>query len=480
MKRYYDMVIKDQNHRIIKLMKTDRRLVLWGLFFFGLWGVLLVLNQLPNPLVPFLFAISRSISALPLFLHYPTDWFAPPVFLFWNGLRSIFRPISWMIQGNIDVQLPTSLSENINLLCWVLAIQILATSAYLFAFYDYHSTKRIRLLAQRINLRFSGHWEISRLMLVFSLSLPIAVGAYFFILSTMDIESIWDLLLKWRSKQKLMEGKFYPFTFLNLFALVILMLMVCSWRNKGLQVSNWFGFLGLIVYSGAIASFGFRGYVVQVWIMAAGLYHYLVKRLPLKAIIYLLGTIFLFAFFSFQIRYAAFEGEIVEGWRPNITITTEALMQMMEIDLSTRGLDNQLIAFYVFPNHIPFQWGKSWLTLLTLPIPRTIWKEKPVLTPGGLVRDQFFQGGGSLPLGYLGDLYANFHIPGVLIGYWILGLYHRFLYEWRKKHFQNLSINFLYIVFLTNFTTLEPLSFIHAAMYCLPAILIVKFVEAKR
>ncbi|MCS7192026.1 MAG: oligosaccharide repeat unit polymerase [Armatimonadetes bacterium] len=477
------MITEAKRSRIVKLMKSSIRgnyLILWNFFFGGLWGILHFLNQLPNSLIPLLFAISWSMSVLPLFLHYPIDWFAPPIYLFWNGLRNILRPVSWMIQGDIDVRLPTTLSENINLLCWVLGTQILAFGLYLIAFYDYHHVRWVRSFAQRFYARFSGNWQIYRLKLLFLFSLPIAVGAYFFILSTAGIESMWELLLGWRSKQKLMEGKFYPFTVLSLFALVILMQMSYCWKERKERVFNWIGLVGLVIYSGAIALFGFRGYVVRVWIMAAGLYHYLVRRLSLKAIVFLLGTVFLFALVSFQIRYAAFKGKITEGKIPDVSITTEVIAQMIEMDLSTRGLDNQLIAFYVFPNHISFQWGKSWLALLTLPIPRAIWKEKPVLTPGGLVRDQFFQSGGSLPLGYLGDLYANFHIPGVLIGYWILGLYHRFLYEWRKKNLQNLSINFLYIVFLTNLTTLEPLSFIHAGIYCLPSILLVKFVETKK
>lgn len=476
-------MMSERKNRTLKTMKSNNnnnRFTLWLLFFFGLWVTLLSLNQLPNLLVPFLFTILWSISILPLFLHYPVDWFAPPIYLFWNRLRDIFRPILWMLQGDIDVRLPTNLSENINLLCLVLVTQILAYSIYLITFYSSPYVKWIKLLVERFNVRFSDNWQISRLKLLFLVSLPITLGVYFFILSTSGIESVWDLLSGWRSKQKLMEGKFYPFTILIGFALVILMLIAYNWRKEKMRIFRSINFLNLIIYSIAVASLGFRGYVVRVWIMAAGLYHYLVRRLSLSVIICLLLAIFLFALASFQVRYAAFRGEIIEGWIPSITITTEAIMQMIETDLSTRGLDNQLIAFYVFPDCIPLQWGKSWLALLTLPIPRVIWKEKPTLTPGGLVRDLFFQGGGSLPLGYLGDLYANFHIFGVLLGYWILGLYHRFLYEWRKKYFQNLSVNFLYIVFLTNFTTLDPLSFIHAAMYCLPAVLLIKFVEAKR
>lgn len=476
------MVTKRKNGtpKSVKPNNDGNRFIFWFLLFFGLWGTLSSLNQLPNSLIPLLFATSWSISTLPLFLHHPVDWFAPPIYLFWNKLRDIFRPISWMIQGDIDVRLPTNLSENINLLCWVLLTQISAYSIYLITFYNSHHVKWVKSLIQYSNLRFSGNWQIFRLKLIFLISLPITVGAYFFIISTLGIESIWDLLLGWRSKQKLMEGKFYPFTILTIFALIILMLMVSSWRKGNMRILKPVNFLYLIIYSIAIALFGFRGYVVRVWIMVAGLYHYLVRYLSFSAISCLLLIIFFFVFISFQIRYAAFKGEITEGWISSVTISAEAVMQMMETDLSTRGIDNQLIAFYVFPAYIPFQWGKSWLALLTLPIPRAIWKEKPNLTPGGLVRDIFFQGGGSLPLGYLGDLYANFHIPGVLFGYWILGLYHRFLYEWRKKYFQNLSVNFLYIIFLTNFTTFEPLSFVHATMYCLPTVLLVKFVEKKR
>jgi oligosaccharide repeat unit polymerase len=454
--------------------------LVWALFILTLYGLLALLNQLPDPLIPFLLAISWGLLFLPLFIHRPLDWFAPPIFLLWWGIKGFFRPLTWLIQGEIDVNLPTSLDENLSLLRWVLLAHIVASATYLLAFYGRRQAEWARRVNRYFDLRQFDDWQSSRLMSLFLFTLPIAAASYFFILYTSGIESLWELIMSWRSKQQLLEGKFYSLTAIMLFALIVLMILSYGWHAKRSRLYQWLALVGLLIYSVAIALFGLRGYVVRVWVMAAGMFHYLVQRLSLLQIGVLIGSIFLFALLSYQVRRAAFQGEIKEGHLPSVAINFEVVTQLIDEDLATRGLDNQLIALYVFPNHIPFQWGKSWLALLALPVPRALWEEKPVMTPGGLVRDKFYGGGGSLPLGYLGDLYANFHLPGVLLGYWLLGLYHRFLYEWLLRKPKNLSVTFLYIVFLTNLLDFSPLSLVHGVIYCLPALLLVKLVSVKR
>lgn len=451
----------------------------WVLVTLALYGFLSLLNQLPDPLIPLLLAISWGLLFLPLFIHHPLDWFAPPIFFLWWSVKNFFRPITWLTQGEIDVNLPTTLDENLSLLRWVLLAHIVASATYLMVFYGRRQAEWARKASRNFDLGQFNNWQSSKLVFLFLSTFPIAVASYFFILYAAGVDSLWELLMSWRSKQQLLEGKFYPLTAIMLFALIVLMMLAHNWHTKRSRLYQWLAFIGLIIYSGAIALLGLRGYVVRVWIMAVGMFHYLVRRLSLLQIGVLIGSIFFFALLSYQVRRAAFKGEIREGHLPSVTITFETVTQLIDEDLATRGLDNQLIAFYVFPNHIPLQWGKSWLVLLALPIPRALWKEKPVMTPGGLVRDKFYGGGGSLPLGYLGDLYANFHLPGILLGYGLLGLYHRFLYEWLKQKPKNPSTIFLYIVFLTNLADFSPLSLIHGVIYCLPAFLLVKLVSAK-
>lgn len=465
-----------------KNIEPSKRLSLsvWVLLILALYGFLVLLNQLPDPLIPLLLAISWGLLFLPLFIHRPLDWFAPPIFLLWWGIKGFFRPIIWLTQGEIDVNLPTTLDENLSLLRWVLFAHIVASATYLLAFYGRQQARWARRASRYLDIWQFDDWQSSRLMSLLLFTFPIAAASYFFILYAAGIDSLWELLMSWRSKQQLLEGKFYPLTAIMLFALIVLMILAYNWHAKRSLLYQWLAFVGLVVYSVAIALFGLRGYVVRVWVMAVGIYHYLVRRLSLLQIGVLTTSVFLFALLSYQVRRAAFQGEIKEGYLPSVAINFEAVTQLIDEDLATRGLDNQLIAFYVFPNYIPFQWGKSWLALLALPIPRALWKEKPVMTPGGLVRDKFYGGGGSLPLGYLGDLYANFHLPGILLGYWLLGLYHRFLYEWLREKPKNLSATFLYIVFLTNLPDFSPLSLVHGVIYCLPALLLVRLVGVKR
>ncbi len=84
------------------------------------------------------------------------------------------------------------------------------------------------------------------------------------------------------------------------------------------------------------------------------------------------------------------------------------------------------------PNEIDFLYGKSYLALLTLPIPRTLFKDpwqKLDPTFGALAGKVFFNADFSIPAEEVGEAYWNFGIPGVLSIFFLFGIFHRWLAE---------------------------------------------------
>ena len=80
------------------------------------------------------------------------------------------------------------------------------------------------------------------------------------------------------------------------------------------------------------------------------------------------------------------------------------------------------------PSDVDFLYGSSYLALVTLPIPRALWAEKPGLI-GGRVTSTFFGGSYGIPPGAIGENYWNFGIPGVLGAFFIFGCFHKWLAE---------------------------------------------------
>jgi len=79
------------------------------------------------------------------------------------------------------------------------------------------------------------------------------------------------------------------------------------------------------------------------------------------------------------------------------------------------------------PEYVPFAWGKTYVSLFTIWVPRFLWPEKPISSVGnewahwyGLLSTYDFSTSYNLP--WLVEFYINFGIPGVLIGMFLCGL----------------------------------------------------------
>ncbi len=84
------------------------------------------------------------------------------------------------------------------------------------------------------------------------------------------------------------------------------------------------------------------------------------------------------------------------------------------------------------PGELSFQYGRTIARWLLAPIPRSLWPDKPVIPPGPEVgRAVYGQRVAGVPPALVGELYWNFHLPGVVLGAfgfgWLLhGLQGRF------------------------------------------------------
>lgn len=82
---------------------------------------------------------------------------------------------------------------------------------------------------------------------------------------------------------------------------------------------------------------------------------------------------------------------------------------------------------------VDLQWGQTFIVFLTRPIPRAIWPNKPVNLGGFVAEVIYHRSGGGIPPSFMGELFLNFHVPGVILGMLLFGVVCRAAYEYLRR-----------------------------------------------
>ena len=93
------------------------------------------------------------------------------------------------------------------------------------------------------------------------------------------------------------------------------------------------------------------------------------------------------------------------------------------------ALDSFAALIQAGPAKFPFRYGGTYLDSVLFVVPRRLWPDKPrsfSFAVGKYVFDAY----SDFPPGYVGELYINFHIVGVLLGMYLMGLFLRKTHQW--------------------------------------------------
>lgn len=72
---------------------------------------------------------------------------------------------------------------------------------------------------------------------------------------------------------------------------------------------------------------------------------------------------------------------------------------------------------------LPLAWGATVARWALAPIPRSLWPDKPVIQPGPIVGQTLYdQPVAGVPPSLVGELFWNYHWPGVIVGSFLIGL----------------------------------------------------------
>jgi oligosaccharide repeat unit polymerase len=240
-------------------------------------------------------------------------------------------------------------------------------------------------------------------------------------------------------------------------------------------IVSWIGFLrirskllaamcavNLAVLLGMALTIGYRSFIALPLVQMALIYHYLRKRQKLTWKLLAAGA----AVTILMVGYAEWRNHPIESPRQSLATAGQILTNAdFWAEFPQRmlqrfyGLESFAAVLDVVPSRVPLEWGKnSFVEILTAPVPRAWWPDK--IVPLSIrFSDTFFpgivaRGEGGVLTTWLGEMYWNFHVGGILLGSFLLGIFCRFCYEFMRLR-QNPTAVFLYSYLFVLFVWLE-------------------------
>lgn len=207
------------------------------------------------------------------------------------------------------------------------------------------------------------------------------------------------------------------------------------------------GYFLLVIF--LFFSLGERGHLISLIISLLVIYHYARKKLNLLFLISTVGAFIIFLTLYGQYRELTKENHLIKkaGFDSKIKLETIYHYSMYEFDQLIRVKD----IVENTPDKISFQYGKTFINLLLKPIPSRIWENKPqgagVLVTKNLY-PKHFSAHVSVAPSLLGELYLNFHLIGVITGFFIFGIIVRALYEFlqNNKNHKNAILIYAFVL----------------------------------
>lgn len=451
-----------------RIIRAALYLFLLGVFFFGspyLFG--LTETGLTLLLIAF------SMGLLSYFMATgKRDFFEPLVIFAFTNVRFLSRPLYLAITGEPSTLVTPFFTpeESIRHTNWVLTLNLLGIISYLAGYYS----KLSSYVSKKIP-HYPHKWSKKRLKKIVLVYAIIGVSSF--------IAVMWMnggpkyILEHLYQRRTLFAGKHYFIwgsTLIAISFLVYASYIMAKIKRGILFVPP------LIAISLIYFLFGGRGTVLSIIALFTMIYHYLVKRLGFGILLTICIGLILLAIVLGEFR-AKTAGYSILKDREDVSV-----VDMFEAYLRTATyFDSAILAVKgVDEGLIPLQYGKTYLGLLANPIPRALWPEKPSSSEDKIVGDAYF-GPNTVeyhtPCGFVGTTYMNFGVSGILLGFWLLGIFHKGLYNYMMFDRHNPSNVLIYVISIWSiqigFPNIAVMSWI---MYLFPIAIALRYIGGRR
>lgn len=383
-----------------------------------------------------------AVILLPIVFYKPAyGWFHPLVFYTCQYLLFQFRSYATYLQGiSKHRALPDySVEDIVSLVAFALTLHAISTLAWYFGFWVGPNFKLIKM-------KFHA-----------AAQMPLKAAAVVFtslVVFWIYVERRGGLdahLLSWQDgRHEALAGEYYWVLLIKASALAVLLWFALD-RRSIYKPLFWICSIISVVIN--FLSTGSRSTIIVFFIIAMLVWMLREQKFAPTRIVLVgvIGVILISFLGGFRSRI----------WKGEISLTPDN-QEMSLTDYFEQGAvesaerawtSNGLLPILArVPSEVGLLYGSSYLAFVTLPVPRVIWPGKPGQI-GGLVGDTFFSSPSGTPPGPIGEAYWNFHIPGVIIVFFIFGVFQKWLAEW-FVHYRKYPAAIL--IYLTIMFTLDP------------------------
>ena len=232
-------------------------------------------------------------------------------------------------------------------------------------------------------------------------------------------------MLTWaRGRSTALGGNYYWFTLIGLGMMACLLWFALErravfrplfWAAAGMAVTVQF------------LSMGSRGSVFYGFVVAFMVWMLRERKIPVIRFL-ALGVVGMVALGVLgNLRKSTWNGSVdwstVTDFSARETLRSSSLPELVE---RRTTMDSNLPILASVPQRVELLYGASYAAVVTLPIPRGLWPGKPGML-GGKIGRLFFGMSAGVPATGVGEAYWNFHIPGVLLVFFLFGVFHKWL-----------------------------------------------------
>jgi len=187
-----------------------------------------------------------------------------------------------------------------------------------------------------------------------------------------------------------------------------------------------------------------RGKLLKALLVPAVIYHYHVKNIKVYKMI-AAGSMFTLLFSSMSLLRS---GRLLDYTRLGIRGIFDSLEQsFLEGSYMFDIVTFEKILSKV-PAEVPYQYGKTLLTWTVMPVPRSIWPDKPINLGQFIGANIYNQGigivGGGVPPPFPSELFLNFGVLGIPIGMFFFGMLIKCIYSLTDYRYKNITKILIY------------------------------------
>lgn len=417
------------NNRIPKsrfAFRTEKLavIVIYWAFALGVLGLATAKSTPVSDLILAVFVLQMISLSIPLFFRETASptWATPPVLASAFGFVALVRESPALVFG---IPYHVALSDSASRLELIKSFELLLSAVGFAVYVIAYRFAPIAAVPLRFPGRLSGKLPVAEVNIARRAALIVCVAAgAAFIYALVQEGSLASRLLSLSGvRREILSGRHYMLT--GLTAGVAACWVWLAIRGDALRNPAYWVILSIalatmyLLTGGRAASIAALAVVVLIWIIRN-------RTFPIARLA-LLGVVSIFIVGVLGGDASRVDGDGLLGELRSAS-PADVVVETAKNEFARRATvaGGALPILARVPDDVPFRYGATYVAAATAPVPRALWPSKPGLVDGQTGR-RFFGTTAGIPPGPVGEAYWNFGVPGVLLVFFVFGVFHKWV-----------------------------------------------------